>query len=270
MRWTTHVIAITAGLLMVSAAGFGQQQGQQGNRNSGPQTTRVAAEHDSLTNADFSTSMDPNGTALFTVKAGDFLLEKALDSAGNSTLRLTQGKDEVTIVLNQAGYLVSRGKRTVRFDPRSPTQAEARDAVRAVLLGSPAVRSLRRLSVILENRDERADESPMMLNALVDGAVVQMLDGDPGAMPRIAKRMVRKQLAKLKVVRLPGETFKDCIGLYETSLLSAWDQYMQCMEWARNVHWWFEDWAEGFCHTEWLLRGQQYLWQFTSCLALPF
>jgi hypothetical protein len=224
---------------MAAAAGFAQQQrqapaGRPGNKH---------VEHDSLSNADYSLVVDGNRNAVFTAKAGDFVLEKALDASGSFTLRLTQGKDVVTIVSDSAGYLVARDKRTARFDPRASSQGDARDAVRAVLLGSPAVRSFRRLGVILENRDEPEDESALMINTLIDSAIVQMLDGDPGAVPRVAKRVVRKQRAKLQAVRLPGPLLRDCVGLYEASLMDAWMQFEQCMQWANNVHWWYQDWA---------------------------
>jgi hypothetical protein len=251
--------AITLCLVMAPTAGFGGQPRQ---------SQKV---HDDLSNADYTASMDANGNAVFTVKAGDLLLEKAVDSSGNYTLRLTQGKDIVTIVSNPAGYLVSHGKRTARFDPRVAGQTEARDAVRAVLLGSQAVRSFRRLSVILENRDEGENESPIMLSALADGAIVQMLDGDPGAVPRIAKRMVRTQRARLQAVTFrAADTLKDCVGMYERSLLEAWNQFTQCMDWADDVHWYFQDWAQGFCYWEWIARSQQYIYQFISCMAFPF
>jgi hypothetical protein len=261
MRWTTHIMTITLCALMVPAGAFAQQRSQ---------TKRASVEHDSLTNADYTTSLDPDGNVRFTVKAGDFVLEKALDSSGTFTLRIQQGKDAVTIARDEAGYLVGRGSQSVRFDPRNANQGDARDTVRAILLGSTAVRSFRRLSLILENRDEREDESPAMVSTLLDGGLVQMLDGDAGAVPRIAKRMVRKMRAKLQTVKfMPSDMLRDCVTLYEYSILSAWDQYMQCMDWARNVNWWFQDWAEDFCHWEWLARGQSYLWQFISCSALP-
>lgn len=269
MRWTTHFIAITLGVLMAPAATFGQpQQGQQGNRNSGFQGRRVSEQHDNLSNADYTTSMDSNGNALFTVKAGDFLLEKALNSSGSFTLRLSQGKDVVSVVSDSSGYVVTRGKRTARLDIRGTNQEEARDAVRAVLLGSQAIRSFRRLGVLLENREEGDEESPVMLNTLMDGALVQMLDGDSGAMPRIATRAVRKQRARLRVVKLP-EMFRDCVGLYEASLLDSWNQYMSCLDWAYGVTWWLSRWAAEICHWEFFLRSQQYIWQFVSCFALP-
>jgi hypothetical protein len=268
-------MAITLCVLMAPAAGFAEQQQQglqkqPGDRGGVSQPRRVSAEHDDLSNADYTATVDGNGNALFTVKAGDFLLEKAVDSSGTFSLRLRQAKDVVTIVRDQAGYLIGRGKRSARFDPRSATQSEGRDEVRGILLGSSAVRSFRRLSLLLENRDEHDSESPMLLSTLLDGGLVQMLDGDSGALPRIAKRAVRKQRARLQAVKLmPGDMFRDCVGMYEVSLLDAFNQYVACMEWSRNVHWWFETWAEDWCHWEWLGRSQQYIWQFITCFALP-
>jgi hypothetical protein len=274
MRRSNYLMGVVMCLAMTPSASFAQQQrdnqrNQMGIRNGPTRTGVVRTEHDDLSHADYTATMDANGNAVFTVRAADFLLEKALDAAGSFTLRITQGKDVVSIVSDSEGYLVLRDKSSARLDPRLTDQTQARDAIRAVLLGSQAVRSTRRLGAILESREDGKDESPIIINALIDTAMVAMLDGDPGAIPRVAKRTVRKQVAQMKVVKLlPGE-FRDCIGFYENSLVSAWDLYWQCMQWAATVHWFFEDWAEGFCHWEWLGRSQQYIWQFAQCLALP-
>src|SRR5207237_2138730 len=115
-----------------------------------------------------------------------------------------------------SGYIVSRGKRSVRLDLRATSPGDSHDAVRTLLLGSQAVRSYRRLAFVLESRDEHEEESPAILGTLIDGALVQMLDGDPGAIPRIARRTIRKQAARLQAVRfLPDNLFKDCVGMYE-------------------------------------------------------
>ena len=62
---STAIRAITLCLVMAPAAGFAGQQRQ---------SQKV---HDNLSNADYTASIDPSGNAVFTVKAGDFLLEKA-------------------------------------------------------------------------------------------------------------------------------------------------------------------------------------------------
>jgi hypothetical protein len=265
MRRSSYLKIVAVCLLLGSAAVFGERQAPPAKANSEPRAGRVREFHDTPSNADYTVGMDASGNASFTIKSGDFLLEKALDANGTFTLRLTQNKDVVVIVADQSGYLVSHGNRSARLDPRNPTQ-DARLAVRSVLLGSQAVRSFRRLAVVLENRSEQDDDTPPILSALIDSSVVQVLDGDPGAGLRIAKRVARRELAKIKPARLLPGGFNDCVTMYELSLLDAYSQLEQCLQWAVKVHWWFEDWAEEFCVSEWLLRSQQYVWQFTVCM----
>lgn len=266
MRWMTHARAITIGLLILPTAGHAQSPG---NRPSTAQTKRVSEERDRTTNALFTSTIDADGSVRLTVSAGDFLLEKALASSGDTTLRLSQGKDVVTIAMTQTGYVVARGKRTARFDPRAG-QADGRDSIRSVLLGSQAVRTFKRLSAALENRDGTDDEGPLLMSALIDGALVEMLDGDTGATERIGKRLTRKRLTTMHAVKLkPGDMFRDCILMYELALIDAWDLFFQCLEASRNSPWWIAMWAEDFCEWEWLIRTQQYVWQFITCLALP-
>jgi hypothetical protein len=266
MRRTKSAVALTLVLLAESSIGTAQQQA---NRSSARQAGQaIHQQYDSSTGATFSAERDSAGNALLTVKAGDFLLEKVLAASGDMTLRLTQGKDVVTIALNQNGYQVARGKRSARFDPRAP-QIHELDAIRAVFLGSPAVRSFRRLSAALEARDDQKEDG-LLLSALVDGALVHMLDGDPGATKRIGKRIALRrqsgaQLAKVKV----ADSFRDCVGMYEIALIGAWDFYYWCWLEAQSYSWWSRDSVAMLCEFEWLVRTQQYVWQFVSCLALP-
>jgi hypothetical protein len=271
MRWTTRGIAILFGAFVLAANGQPAAAQQRDNGNNGPQGQRAThEEHDAVTNTNFSSALDAQGNARFTVKVDDFTLEKGVASTGDTTIRLIQGKDVVSIAMNHGGYVVSRGKKTARLDSQSGKQEDA-DAVRAVLLGSPAVRTFRRLSTSFENRDDADKEGPLFLSTLVDGAIVQMLDGDPGAAERVGKRITRKQRAGLRQAGLRvGSTFTDCVLVYEMSLMEAWDQFYQCTEGALNRAWyaWWGD--ETFCELEFFLRSQQYIYQFLSCFAYPF
>ncbi len=189
---------------------------------------------------------------------------------GDTTIRLTQGKDAVTIAMNHGGYAVARGGKTAGFDPQSRRQEDL-DAIRAVLLGSPAVRTFRRLSASLEGRDEGGEEGPLFLSTLVDGAIVQMLDGDSGATERIGKRITRKYRAGIHQAKLrPDNLFTDCILSYELSLMEAWDLFYQCTATALNTLWYFWWGAETMCELEFLIRSQQYIYQFMTCMAYPF
>ena len=266
MRWITHAMAITIGLLMLPTASRAQSPG---NRPSTAQSRRVGEERDRATNAVFTSAVDADGNARLTVSVGDFLLEKALASSGDTTLRLSQGKDVVTIAMTQTGYVVARGKRTARFDPRAG-QSDGRDSIRSVLLGSQAVRTFRRLSAALENRESTEDEGPLLMSSLIDGAIVETLDGDTGAAERIGKRVTSRRRARLQAIAFKPETLRDCVGMYEVALLDAWDLYAQCVYAARTSPWWVMAWAEDFCEWEWLIRSQQYIWQFIGCVSVPF
>lgn len=145
------------------------------------------------------------------------------------------------------------------------------DDIRAVLLGSPAVRTFRRLSASLEGRDNDDEEGPLFLSTLVDGAIVQMLDGDSGAPERVSKRITRKRRAVLQRAKLmPDHLFTDCILNYELALMNAWDLFHVCTDTTLSLHWWIWWSAETFCEFEWLLRSQSYIYQFMSCNAFPF
>ena len=243
----------------------------QGNRNPAQQNRRNYQEHDRATNTSFIATADANGNAVLTLKGGDFVLEKVVAHTGDTTLRLSQGEDVVTIAVSQSGFDVARGQKTVRVDPKSANPEKA-DAVRAALLGSSAVRSFKRLIAELEQRDESVEDGPLALSALVDGAIVQLLDGDADAPRRIAKRITRKQRAALRVVkagRLPG-VFIDCIGLYQVALMTAWGQFESCAIESTEYRWWSRDLVYQLCSWEWAIRSQQYIWQFIGCFMFPW
>jgi hypothetical protein len=243
----------------------------QGNGNANGQRARYQ-EHDTGTNTRLTASADAAGNAVLTLKGGDFVLEKVIAHTGDATLRLSQGKDVVTIAVSQSGFQVGRGQKSVRLDPRTDKQDKV-DAVRSLLTGSRAVRSFKRLVATLEERDESAEDGPLALSTLVDGAIVSLLDGDGDAPRRIAKRLTRKQRTALRVVsakRLPGGVYVDCIGLYEVALLRAWDQFQGCAYESTGYSWWSRDLVYDLCSWEWGIRSYQYIWQFIGCFMVPW
>ena len=266
MSRTTRAMTLVVAIWMIP--GFAAAQG---TGSDGQQRRRSYQEHDRATQTTFTATTDAAGNALLTLKGGDFTLEKAVAHTGDTTLRLSQGKDVVTIAVSQSGFDVARGQKTVHVDPRSGTQDVA-DGARTVLLGSQAVRSFKRLVAALEQRDESEDDGPLALSALVDGAIVQLLDGDADAPQRLAKRITRKQRAALRVVkaaRLPG-VFIDCIGLYQVALLTSYNQFESCAIESTGYSWWSRDLVYQLCSWEWAIRSQQYIWQFIGCFMLPW
>src|SRR4029453_8249102 len=122
-------------------------------------------------NTSFAATTDAAGNAVLTLRGGDFTLEKVIAHTGDATLRLSQGKDVVTIAISQDGFQVARGQKALRVDPRADSQDKA-DSDQSILIGSEAIRSFNRLVSALEQRDETEGDSPLALNALVDGAIV--------------------------------------------------------------------------------------------------
>jgi hypothetical protein len=243
----------------------------QGRRNGDSPARSVYQEYDRATDATFTATIDAAGNALLAVKGGDFALQKIVAPTGDATLQLTQGKDVVTIAISQAGFQVGRGRRTLRWDPRAD-KGEGFDAVRALLLGSPAVTSFKRLSASLEDRDETEEDLPLAVAALIDGAIVQLLDGDVDAPKRIAKRVTRKHRAALRAASLKRapDQFRDCIGLYQVALMDAYNQYAECWVDANESSWWSRSLIFKLCEWEWAIRSQQYIWQFIGCFMFPF
>lgn len=266
MSRTRRVLAFIIAVGMVPALAAAQSGGAATG-----QARRSYQEHDKATQASFTATTDASGNAVLTLRGGDFVLEKIVAHTGDATLRLAQGKDVVTIAVSQRGFEVARGQRALRVDPRADTPDKL-DAVRSLLVGSQAVRSFKRLVAALENRDDSHDDGPLAMSALVDGAIVQELDGDADAARRIAKRLTRRQRAAIRVVkanRLPG-VFIDCIGLYQVSLMTAYGQFESCAIESTEYSWYSRDLVYRLCTWEWAIRSQQYIWQFIGCFMVPW
>jgi hypothetical protein len=243
----------------------------QDNGKAGGQRRRTYQEHDAATRTSFTATTDAAGNAVLTLKGGDFVLEKVVAHTGDATLRLSQGKDVVTIAINHGGFQVARGQKTARIDPRSDKQ-DRHDAVRSMLTGSNAVRSFKRLVAALEQRDESEEDGALALSALVDGAIVHLIDGDADAPLRIARRITRKQRAALRLVnakRAPG-VYNDCIGGYQIALMSAWGLFQNCAIESTEYSWWNRDLVYQLCSWEWAIRSYQYVWQFIGCFLIPW
>jgi hypothetical protein len=265
MSGTTFIAALALAIAVLPDLAAGQA------RKEGQSTARQAfQEHDRITGATFTATTDAGGNAVVAIRGGEFTLEKVVSPSGDATIRLSQGRDVITIAVNQNGFHVGRGRRIVRFDPRSES-IDKLDAIRSLLVGSQAVRSFKRLAASLEDRDEAEEDGALAVVALVDGAIVQLLDGDTDAPRRIARRLTRKHRAALRVVtakRAP-DVFRDCIGVYQFSLMDAYSSFQTCWVESTDYSWWSRNWVIKLCEWEWALRSQQYVWQFIGCFMLP-
>ena len=164
------------------------------------------------------------------------------------------------------------GRSRVRVDLRTDKQDKL-DGVRSVLAGSQAVRSFKRLVAALEQRDESEEDGPLAVSTLVDGAVVQLLDGDGDAPRRIAKRITRKQRAALRVVsakRAPG-VYHDCIGGYQVALMIGVRSVRELRDRVDGIFLVEQRSRLSSCaRGNGLFDRTQYIWQFIGCFMLPW
>jgi hypothetical protein len=267
-RWGVRTVLLSAAMGMLAGPpGLAAARPAGGTAGTGPIVRQVRhIEYDAALEASFATAIDGNGSAVITMIASDLTLEKVVSPTGAATLRLTRGKDLVSVAMGPRGYTVTRGRRSAAFNPAAPREADL-ESVRAVLVGSRAVRAFRELTAILEARP--GDDSAMIAATLLDGAVVGMLDGDPGAVDRIARRVAGKRRSGAQPATYGRVQFQDCVLSYELSLLYSYDLYWTCLQTAEASPWYIWYIARSMCEWEFLIRSQQYVFQFVSCTAIP-
>jgi hypothetical protein len=263
--WTAS-LGIVAGILVGAEC---QAATPSAGRTPGVAVTARQVNHiefDGALDASFSTGTDASGNAVMMMSAADLVLQKTVSPTGAATMRLTNGKDVVSVTIGRRGYTVARGKRSASFNPATPRDGD-RESVREVLLGSKAVRAFREFTAILEER--QGDDTAIVLATLLDGAVVDMLDGDPGAVDRIARRVTAKRRTGAHPAQFRLAQFEDCVLSYELSLLYSYDLYWTCLQTAENSPWYIWYIARSMCEWEFLIRSQQYVFQMVSCVAIP-
>jgi hypothetical protein len=247
------VMVLAIGLREVSAA----PKGEPGIRLIGQ------PQYDEVLDAMFSLGMAPDGSAWTQLVSGDLKVEKWATAAGEATLVLNYLKDRVTFTLRDGTYTVSRGKRSVSLSA-SDQNDDRYSAVRMLLVGSPAVRAFRAFTAAMEHRT--GEDTGVMISMMVDGALVGVLDGDVGAIERVARRLARRARPGVRQAQgaMPVQ-FTDCVTAYELAVLAAWNAYVGCL----NYSFWQYLFFAPVCALEWGFRSQQYAFQYISCMAVP-
>lgn len=92
------------------------------------------------------------------------------------------------------------------------------------------------------------------------------LDGNETDAERRAQRTTRDVRISVWPVTA-GPMSNGCVGLYERSVLYAYHQYESCLD-LRNDTFWWNLMFTNYCTAEYLLRSQQYIFQFVSCMAI--
>jgi hypothetical protein len=203
-----------------------------------------------------SSGLAPDGSAFLHAISGDLDVTKRVSRAGTYALRLTRGQDAVEIRADQAGITVSRGGQSVQIDLATAGEDELA-AVRTLLAGSRSVRALR---VLAATMGSGAMRSPGGLAVLLADAIVGVLDGDVGAVQRLAERVGSRGPA---VRRASAE--QGCYERWEAEVIRAYDSYLGCIV----EHLGLTQWADA-CALRWMLWAESAWFSFLSCSGSPF
>jgi hypothetical protein len=257
--------AETRGAVGVTTPGFCSMPAS----DQSPAPARAARErYDAGSGVRFWAGMDSEGRAVLRLTAARFEFEKSVTASGQTSIRIVGGDDRVTVTFAQHVVSVGRGKARVRFDPRLATE-EDENKVRRLLVGSRAVRIFRAIAAHLESRSPEEDDF-FATSTLVDGALVGLLDGDNAGVGRVARRIGKRQRARLQSVAAGRQSrYADCVGLYESTVGWAWNEYQGCVGDAEDDGLLMRSINTNFCTAEWILRAEGAAFQFISCSALP-
>lgn len=213
--------------------------------------------------ATFRAGPTEGGTAWIGIRSAGLVVDKRVSATGVMTMRLEYGSDAVTFEISARAIRVERGSRSVHLTPEGAPGPDA-DSLRRLLVGSKAVAAFRALTAALERRE--ADDGAITVSAMIDGAFVAALDGDQAAVERIGRRVTRRARARARQAALGTAQFSDCVTDYERAILDAYRILGACYS---QPSWYYYLLNYPFCSFEYLLRAEQYIFQFVSCVAIP-
>jgi hypothetical protein len=135
---------------------------------------------------------------------------------------------------------------------------EGLDLVQAVLAGSHAARMFR--GVYRHLGEDARDSAPGVSVDLLD-AWLGLLQGEPGAIDR---RAPAARDAGWRVSRAACGAGPTCYSEYETEVIQAWGDYVQCID---DVRWY--PGLQEVCALTWLLRVESAWFRFIGCSSIP-
>src|SRR5436309_7301063 len=211
---------------------------------------RSQPQHDAKRGITYAFSHSTDGGIEMSAEAANLQVRKTSYEDGHFVLRLASQDDVVTITLGVSTTEVARGKRTVSFGHGTLVDADL-DGARALLLGSRAVRRFRQLAIELEDAEE---DSPASHGLLIAASIVHVLDGDPGAPSRIARRLARGRstpaLRRVARSQDPNQRSEDCWATYEQRVTQAMRDYDDCL---RTRQWWNYEMQGNMCVGVWAI-----------------
>jgi len=187
----------------------------------------------------------------------DLDVAKVVQANGDFHARLAARQDVLVLVRTGPRLRVTRNGQTAVVS-MDRADEDGLDLVQAVLAGSHAARAFRAVHRQLTD-DARASAPGVALDSL--DALLALLQGEPAALDR---RAPDARSAAWRVSRIVRRTEPTCYSAYEAEVISAWDDYSQCIYDVR----WFPGMQE-VCAFTWLLRVESAWFRFIACSSFP-
>jgi hypothetical protein len=149
-----------------------------------------------------------------------FILRREPDGA--SEARLEYGGDAVTVLSSKSTIVASRGRQSVTVNVHGGHERQMR-RLRALFLGSEAIRGIRTLATVL---DESDSDAPEKMAVRLTGVLIAQLDGDEGAVRRLSRSLV----ARYQIARRSRRGMTDDWDTYRLGVLKAGDDLEQSLE----------------------------------------
>jgi len=248
----------------VRADGATEAAGTQGSPAAGIQRVAQTQYRQDL-DATFQAGIAADGSAWIGVRAGELTFDKWVTAAGHTTVEIAYQRDRVRLDMTAQYIRVTRGRRSAAITPTPQADSEANaGSVRRLLIGSRAVRAFRALTSALERNED--GDTALTMATMLDGALVALLDGDDSAIERMGRRVTRRARSRVRQATFATAQFTDCVTEYERAILNAYGILESCYS---QPSWFYYLLNYPFCSFEYLLRAEQYIFQFVSCMAIP-
>ena len=199
-----------------------------------------------------------DGSIETTAVSSEVSFKKIVFPDGRTEASFERGRDRVSVVSTQSGVTVSRGADTTTIE-HSNVSEEKLGRVRSMWATSPALRAFRALVAAIEESDEIAAPEPFAVR--LTGALVAQLDGDDGAIARLAGR-IRLQVAGPE--RKASLTTIDCWSIYADAVVRAARDLENCLKY-------FSIWdpRRNGCSFVWVLQVEGAWFGYLSCSSVP-
>jgi hypothetical protein len=226
------------------------------------------------TSADVAISVVPaeDGAVALTAAGAGLRFTKRAYRGGQYEMVFEHRGDYVAVSAGWGAMRVSRRRGAAALEAGRAAEDDYR-SVRALLADSSAVRQFR---TMVANLDEATLETPAGVGLLLADAEIGFLDGDVGALSRLARafrdRASQSQPSSEPTASGANRSGGDaqpahvsCYMKWQQEVVAAWIDYEQCLDS-------FSGWnpVRNLCGLAWDMRATSAWFEFLGCIAFPW